>query len=537
MKYLISKFLVITLSLIILNSCNDSLVKINSNVKTNFIVVFVDDMGYGDLGSYGHPTINTPNLDKMAYEGQKWTQFYSASSVCTPSRAGLLTGRLPIRNGMIGAKDRVLFPNSKYGLPDSEITIAEKLKENGYKTAAIGKWHLGHKKEYLPLQHGFDYYFGIPYSNDMDKINGETCCPGSQYWQKYDSKRPKSTNYNVPLIENNKIIERPVDQTTITKRFSDKAVEFIKENKDDSFFIYLAHNLPHTPLYASDEFLGKSKRGLYGDVIQEIDYGIGLIIEELKKHKLDKNTIIIFTSDNGPWLPFESHSGSAGLLRNGKATTWEGGQRVPGIFWGGDIKPGIISDLGSTMDIFPTLLEISNTSLITDRIMDGISLKNTLLSHEPSKRETVFYYRQREVYAVRNLEYKAHFITQGAYNYPKGSDKKIVLKKPLLYNLNIDPSEKYNIADKYPEIIEKINKIVEEHNKNLDKPKDLLEEREFSNEDADGDGILDRTDQCPDVPGSKDFSGCPDTDNDGVPDYKDKCPYTRGNHQLEGCPN
>ena len=314
MKYLMNKFLVITLSLIILNSCNDSLVKINSNVKTNFIVVFVDDMGYGDLGSYGHPTINTPNLDKMAYEGQKWTQFYSASSVCTPSRAGLLTGRLPIRNGMIGAKDRVLFPNSKYGLPDSEITIAEKLKENGYKTAAIGKWHLGHKKEYLPLQHGFDYYFGIPYSNDMDKINGETCCPGSQYWQKYDSKSPKSTNYNVPLIENNKIIERPVDQTTITKRFSDKAVEFIKENKDDSFFIYLAHNLPHTPLYASDEFLGKSKRGLYGDVIQEIDYGIGLIIEELKKNIFEKNRIVVLTSNNAPYLLFESHCVSAGLL-------------------------------------------------------------------------------------------------------------------------------------------------------------------------------------------------------------------------------
>ena len=201
----------------------------------------------------------------------------------------------------------------------------------------------------------------------------------------------------MPLVENNEIIERPVDQTTITKRFSDKAVKFIKDNKDDSFFIYLAHNLPHTPLYASDEFLGKSKRGLYGDVIEEIDHGVGLIIGELKKHKLDKNTIIVFTSDNGPWLPFETHSGSAGLLRNGKATTWEGGQRVPGIFWGSDIKKGTINDLGSTMDIFPTLLEMSNTSLVNDRIMDGISLKNTLLTHEPSKRETVFYYRQREV--------------------------------------------------------------------------------------------------------------------------------------------
>ena len=448
--------------------------------KPNFIIVFVDDMGYGDLGSYGHPTINTPNLDKMAYEGQKWTQFYSASSVCTPSRAAILTGRLPIRNGMIGKRNRVLFPNSKYGLPNSEITIAEKLKESGYKTAAIGKWHLGHKKEYLPLQHGFDYYYGIPYSNDMDKMNGETCCPGSKYWQKYENKNPGSTKfYNIPLIENNDIIERPVDQTTITKRFSDKAVEFIKNNKEDNFFIYLAHNLPHIPLYASDDFLGKSKRGLYGDVIEEIDHGMGLIMEELKKNHLDKNTIVVFTSDNGPWLPFETHSGSAGLLREGKGTTWEGGQRIPGIFWGAGIKPGVINDLGSTMDIFPTLLEMSNTNMVDDRIIDGVSIKNTLLKHEPSKRETIFYYRSREIYAVRYGEYKAHLITQGAYNYPKGSDEKIVLDIPLLYNLNIDPSEKYNIADKNPEILLEIDKIIEKHKKNLKAPNDLLKHREF----------------------------------------------------------
>ena len=471
---------IILLTGLIFNTTYKPSNEIEQNLKPNFIIVFVDDMGYGDLGSYGHPTIYTPNLDKMAYEGQKWTQFYSASSVCTPSRAALLTGRLPIRNGMIGKRNRVLFPNSKYGIPNSEITIAEKLKESGYKTAAIGKWHLGHKKEYLPLQHGFDYYYGIPYSNDMDKMNGETCCPGSKYWQKYENQNPGSTKYyNVPLIENNDIIERPVDQTTITKRFSDKAVEFIKNNKEDNFFIYLAHNLPHIPLYASDDFLGKSKRGLYGDVIEEIDHGMGLIMEELKKNHLDKNTIVVFTSDNGPWLPFETHSGSAGLLREGKGTTWEGGQRIPGIFWGAGIKPGVINDLGSTMDIFPTLLEMSNTNMVDDRIIDGVSIKNTLLKHEPSKRETIFYYRSREIYAVRYGEYKAHLMTQGAYNYPKGSDEKIILDIPLLYNLNIDPSEKYNIADENPGILLEIEKIIEKHKKNLKAPIDLLKDREF----------------------------------------------------------
>ena len=487
MKYFIKIPVITILSILIFNSCNDSQVKVNSVDKPNFIVVFVDDMGYGDLGFYGHPTIKTPNLDKMAYEGQKWTQFYSASSVCTPSRAGLLTGRLPIRNGMIGKETRVLFPNSKYGLPDSEITIAEKLKENGYKTAAIGKWHLGHKKEYLPLQHGFDYYYGIPYSNDMEKINIEKpipgqnpCfyCPEAEYWKNYKNKKPESTNYNIPLIENNDIIERPADQTTITKRFSNKAVEFIKQNKEENFFIYLAHNLPHIPLFASDEFLGKSKRGLYGDVIEEIDDGVGLIVKELKKHNLDNNTIIVFTSDNGPWLPFESHSGSAGLLRNGKGTTWDGGQRVPGIFWGANIKPGVISDLGSTMDIFPTLLELSDTKMVDDRIIDGISLKNTLLNLEPSKRETIFYYRQREIYAVRYGEFKAHYIIQGAYNYPEGSNKKIVLQKPLLFNLNIDPSERYNLAEKHPEMLIQIDKVIETHRLNLNAPKDLLAVRE-----------------------------------------------------------
>ena len=472
-------FLLVSLFLVTV-SCNN----LNTESRPNFIVIFVDDLGYGDLGSYGHPTIKTPTLDKLAYEGQKWTQFYSASSVCSPSRAALLTGRLPIRNGMIGSMTRVFFPDSQYGIPDSEITIAEKLKENGYKNAIIGKWHLGHKKEYLPLQHGFDYYYGIPYSNDMDKINGITCCPGPRYWQQYEKKRPDSSNYNVPLIENNNIIERPTDQTTITKRYSDKAVEFIRDNKKNNFFLYLAHNLPHTPLYASDEFTGKSKRGLYGDVVEEIDHGIGRIIDELERNNLDRNTIVIFTSDNGPWLPFESQSGSAGLLREGKGSTWEGGHRVPGIFWGGGIKSSVIDDLGSTMDIFPTILEMSNSGQVDDRIIDGLSIKNTLLNLEPSKREKVIFYREREVYALRYRQFKAHFITKGVYDYPN-PDIKTYMEKPLLYNLDIDPSEKYNIADENPEILKKIYEVLESHQNNLNAPEDLLQYRD-NNGNIDG---------------------------------------------------
>ena len=385
---------------------------------------------------------------------------------------------------MIGSMTRVFFPDSQYGIPDSEITIAEKLKENGYKNAIIGKWHLGHKKEYLPLQHGFDYYYGIPYSNDMDKINGITCCPGPRYWQQYDKKRPDSSNYNVPLIENNNIIERPTDQTTITKRYSDKAVEFIRDNKKNNFFLYLAHNLPHTPLYASDEFTGKSKRGLYGDVVEEIDHGIGRIIDELERNNLDRNTIVIFTSDNGPWLPFESQSGSAGLLREGKGSTWEGGHRVPGIFWGGGIKSSVIDYLGSTMDIFPTILEMSNSGQVDDRIIDGLSIKNTLLNLEPSKREKVIFYREREVYALRYRQFKAHFITKGVYDYPY-PDIKTYMEKPLLYNLDIDPSEKYNIADENPEILKKIYEVLESHQNNLNAPEDLLQYRD-NNGNIDG---------------------------------------------------
>ena len=446
--------------------------QIDPSNPPNFIIIFADDLGYGDLSSYGNPTIHTPNLDRMAHEGQKWTNFYAAASVCTPSRAALLTGRLPVRSGMSSNIHRVLFPDSKYGLPQNEITLAEQLKIAGYASACIGKWHLGHKEQYLPTNNGFDSYFGIPYSNDMDFI-------GNTDYNKLAQESPKAIkmeDYNVPLLQNTKIIERPANQNNITQRYSEAAVSFIKEHKDEPFFIYLAHNLPHIPLFASENFLGSSKRGLYGDVVEEIDDGVGQILETLRETGLADNTIVVFTSDNGPWLPFKTHAGSAGPLKAGKGTTWEGGMREPAIFWGPKfVKPGLVSDLGSTMDLFATFSAMAGIELPKDRIIDGKDLSETLIHHKPSPRNSMLFYRGTELYAARLGDYKAHFITEGEYGQFGELE---VHDPPLLYNVNQDISENFNIAGNHPEIIEQIKKLVEDHKSNLVKGKDQLAERE-----------------------------------------------------------
>ncbi|NND80597.1 MAG: sulfatase [Maribacter sp.] len=438
----------------------------------NFVIIFADDLGYGDLSTYGNPTIHTPTLDRMAYEGQKWTNFYVGASVCTPSRAALLTGRLPVRSGMANNKTRVLFPDSKNGLPHKEITLAEQLKKAGYSTACIGKWHLGHKEQYLPTNNGFDYYFGIPYSNDMDK---NPSIPYGDYW-KQPNDSIKTEHFNVPLLRNTEIIERPANQNSITKRYSDETIKFIKENKDRPFFVYLAHNLPHIPLFVSKDFEGKSKRGLYGDVVEEIDHGIGNILKTLKEEGLEDNTIVVFTSDNGPWLPFKNNGGSAGLLRAGKGTTWEGGMREPAIFWGpGLIKSGLVSELGSTMDLFSTFSALAGVAIPKDRIIDGKDLSKTLLKRETSPRNSILFYRGTELFAVRLGDFKAHYITQGAYG-EFGERKEH--DPPLLFNLSHDASEKFDIAAQHPEVIEQINALIASHNSNLVKGKDQLAERE-----------------------------------------------------------
>ena len=448
---------------------------VNSKNPPNFVIIFADDLGYGDLSSYGHPTIKTPNLDLMASEGQKWTNFYVGASVCTPSRASLLTGRLPIRSGMTSNKVRVLFPNSVNGLPSSEVTLAEQLKKVGYGTACIGKWHLGHKEEYLPTNNGFDYYFGIPYSNDMDNIAKlKSKEEYMNFWQNRDNI--KTENFNVPLMRNTEIIERPANQNTITKRYTEEAISYIKRNKNKPFLVYLAHNLPHIPLFASKEFLGTSARGIYGDVVQEIDHGIGQIISVLKEEGLADNTIVVFTSDNGPWLSFKTDGGSAGLLRAGKGMTWEGGMRVPGIFWSpAKIKPGLISDLGTTMDLFTTFSAMAGVPIPKDRVIDGIDLSATLFKNLPSDRNDVFYYRGTDLFAMRVGDFKALFITEGEYGM---FGEREMHDPPLLYNLSQDPSENYDIAENHPEILVEIKEAVKKHESKLVKGKDQLIERD-----------------------------------------------------------
>lgn len=452
--------------LFLMLACTDANAQKNKPIR-NFVILFADDMGYGDVGCFGHPTIRTPNLDRMATEGQRWTTFYTAANVCTPSRAGLLTGRLPVRSGMCSNTRRVLFPDSDGGMPASEITLAEMLKQAGYHTAAIGKWHLGHLPQYLPTNHGFDSYLGIPYSNDMDRIASVNAREAIMH--------PKTEYFQVPLMRNDRIIERPADQHTITRRYTEEAVRIISENRKHPFFLYLAYSSPHVPLFASEKFQGKSKRGLYGDVVEEIDWSVGEILKALKKEKLDKNTLVIFTSDNGPWVLYDEYGGSAGLLFGAKGTGYEGGQRVPAIFWApGHIKPDVISDMGSTLDILPTLATLADVPLPADRKYDGYDLTPVLLNGDESPRKEMFYYHGTRIFAARKGDYKLYFYANNPLGYPERMQK---LDSLRLFNIQHDPSEKYDVARQHPDIIREIISLVEQHSSTVEPVSSQLEKR------------------------------------------------------------
>lgn len=425
-----------------------------SGERPNVVIIYADDLGYGDLGCYGHPTIRTPHLDRMAAEGMRFTSFYSAAEVCTPSRAALMTGRLPLRNGMCHDTRRVLFPESAGGLPKEEVTIARALKGRGYVTGCVGKWHLGHLPQYLPTRHGFDSYFGIPYSNDMDA----TLEPKRRRAAFFE---PKIEYWRPPLMRGGRIVERPPDQHTLTKRYTEESVAFIKKNKKRPFFLYLAHTMPHVPLFASKDFSGRSARGLYGDVVEELDWSAGQVLQTLRDEGLAEKTLVVFSSDNGPWLIFDTHGGSAGLLRDGKGSTWEGGMREPGLFWWpGRIKPGAVTqEIASTMDVFATVLTLAGAPVPADRVIDGLDISPVLMGTGPSPRTTMFYYRGTQLYAARKGPFKAHFITRGSY----GNDKPAPHDPPLLYHLDHDPSEKFDVAKNHPDVIEDIRKEVAAH--------------------------------------------------------------------------
>ena len=437
--------------------------------RPNFVIVFCDDLGYGDLGCFGHPTIRTPSLDRMAREGTRLTQCYTGASVCTPSRAALMTGRLPIRNGMCSSKRRVLFPNSKGGLPASEVTIAEALKGAGYATGCFGKWHLGHLPRFLPTRHGFDRYFGIPYSNDMDRVAGSP--KGRQSFN-----APRSKYWNVPLLQGEKVVERPADQTTITRRYTDAAIKFIDAAGDRPFFVYLPHSMPHVPLFASSDHAGRSPRGLYGDVIEEIDANTGRLLEHLRKAGKSDNTLVIFTSDNGPWLAYGAQGGSAGLLRAGKGTTFEGGMRVCTLaWWPGRIPAAKTSaEVITTMDLLPTLCALAGVKAPRDRPLDGVDVSAALFGTGPSPRQQVHYYRGSELFALRHQQWKAHFQTWGAYGAPP---KHTHHDPPLLYDLNADPSEQRDVAKKHPQVVARLRALAKEHRSGVNAPPSQLEIR------------------------------------------------------------
>ena len=414
--------------------------------RPNFVIIFADDLGYGDLACYGHPSIRTPHLDRMAAEGMKFTDFYVAAPVCTPSRAALLTGRLAARSGMCHDTRRVLFHYSAGGLPSEEITIAEGLKTRGYATACVGKWHLGHLPQFLPTRQGFDSYLGIPYSNDMDKI---------------PNAKPGEPANNVPLMRNEEVAERPAVQKTLTKRYTEEAVRFIKASREKPFFLYLAHTMPHVPLAVSDDFRGKSPRGLYGDVIEELDWSVGQVLGALRESGLDKKTLVVFTSDNGPWLIMKENGGSAGLLREGKGSTWEGGMREPCIaWWPGKVAAGSLArDLSCTMDLFTTFLTIAGAEIPKDRPIDGVDISPVLFGTGPGPRRLFYYYRDTSLYAIRKGPWKAHLVTRSAY----GKDEPEKHDPPLLYDLGRDPSEQFDVAAKHPDVIEDLMKEAAAH--------------------------------------------------------------------------
>lgn len=428
--------------------------------KPNIVIIFMDDMGYADIGPFGAKDYPTPHLDRLAQEGRIFTDFYVSQAVCSASRASLLTGCYNVRIGIQGA----LNHRADHGLSDQEVTLAEIVKSQGYATCCIGKWHLGHHPKFLPTRHGFDAYFGLPYSNDM--------------WPYHPTA---GKNYPpLPLLDGEQIVDPDVtaeDQSQLTRLYTQRAVRFIEENKERPFFLYLAHTMVHVPLAVSEQFRGKSSRGLFGDVMMEVDWSVGQIVETLRKHGLDKKTLILFTSDNGPWLSYGDHGGSAGPLREGKGTTFEGGVRVPAIFW----WPGVIPAASRchspamTIDILPTVAFLVGAELPPHPI-DGRNIWPLLVgpADAPPVQEAYFFYWGEHLQAVRMGRWKLHFPHEyrTLAGQPGGTGGKPAPYKTgkiglALFDLQTDPGETTNLADKHPEIVAKIQALADTMRKEL----------------------------------------------------------------------
>lgn len=423
---------------------------------TNIVIINLDDVGYGDFSCNGAFGYQTPNIDRLASAGMKFTHFLAAQPISGASRAGLLTGCYPNRIGFSGAPG----PNSSFGIHPDEMTLGELVKQKGYATAIFGKWHLGDTHRFLPLQNGFDEYYGLPYSNDMWPYHPQIKFP------------------DLPTIDGNEVVGYNTDQTCLTTDYTERAVNFIRKNKKRPFLLYLAHSMPHVPLAVSDKFKGKSEQGLYGDVMMEIDWSVGEIVNTLRKLNLEKNTLVILTSDNGPWINYGNHAGSTGGLREAKATTFDGGNRIPCImYWKGHIEPSsVCNKLASNIDIFPTVAELTGAPL-PDRKIDGVSLVTLIEGKEDAepRGSFVYYYNRNDLEAVTDGRFKLIFPHRHETYEPylPGNDGKpgvrrsTELKECLLFDLRRDQGERYNVISQYPEERAKLEAIAEEMRKDL----------------------------------------------------------------------
>lgn len=426
----------------------------------NVVIIFIDDMGYADIGPFGATAYETPNLDRMAREGRIFTDFHSATAVCSASRAALMTGCYPERVSILGA----LGPLAQEGIHANEITLAELCKTRDYATAIFGKWHLGRPEKFLPLQHGFDEYLGLPYSNDMWPRHPELASSPEV------GKKKKEGYPELPLIKNNEVLDPVVDandQTKLTTLYTEHAVDFVNRNKSRPFFLYVPHSMVHVPLHVSEKFRGKSGAGLFGDVVMEVDWSVGRILDALRKNGIDQNTLVIFTADNGPWLNYGNHAGSAGPLREGKGTMWEGGYRVPCVMrWPGRIPPGTKCDeFAVTMDLFPTIANLIGATVPTDRVIDGKDIWPLMSGEEGARspHEAFYCYYGRELRAVRDRQWKLVFPHQyrSLDGNPGGRDGRPVqykqrMAEKALYDLKNDMGETTDVASLHPDVVARL---------------------------------------------------------------------------------